>query len=915
MEEATLRAKIQAMKNLLEAKRQGGSGAAPATAGYAQSRAYARPPVNANRSWTRFPSPANRSHASANKVWRREEAATAKSTLEAAVGKHKTWKRPVKVAAKSRQLQMLRLPDGEYSKVNGGFSLVRAGVQKPTVAAAASPAAVSMPVSHSNSNSVHIGGVKYVVANGGKVLKRCLTEERKTAVTYRPGSRSLVTKSGAARAALFRAKATIQRARSKRLHAAKKAAKVRTVYCSFYNRFGFCKNKDACRFIHDSRRVAMCRKFLKNECNDPKCLLSHQHDENKVPDCKMFLRGACTRENCRYRHVKVSATAALCEPFTGGYCPKGGACPLRHELPLINRKSAASASGKDTTTNASGTLRSPCSASSPASSGQTSSSGSPTNDNSELSIRPNIRFASKHSTGFPSLFDGLRRTPKMDRTQFLVFAAQIKGATGAPDVLGKLSASVLLGNEDADSGREVPSTAVFGIRLEQLSLRVQREIWSALASGASPSEDAAVDLARAFLRVAAQPRGREGDAVCVSLARMMLTGEQKEIEATGADTVDAAFQRRMRRLTLSRVKFPSQVEVDEFVATGLHKTLSSSGTGSRSIQVTSSLLSKRSRADEVNDTEQDSRGEAAPTSAMPQERPPLSKQMEDRASTLAKQLALLSRADATAAMSDVATRAFSILAEVVNDIHTTYAANERSFQYLCQMLRMHSTSDEALHQITSALIDSNWSSRYAAIFLETSVLPKIRAADSVISRILLQTALRFGSSYTVALVDSLLLPLLVAGNADPGECFGPAQAEAITRILRSPDTVPADQLDGFIQKSLTIVSVGEESNARPHLLSNESALLVFQNILNTKPVLSPLTVERFVGACEAVLERPEGEQLRGSLKFATVVFTLISKYPQQCAGHLEILEAIAAQLTSIMAKTTLRSLQKLKTSK
>ncbi|KAL4169439.1 hypothetical protein KRP22_010359 [Phytophthora ramorum] len=812
MEEATLRAKIQAMKNLLEAKRQGGSGAAPATAGYAQSRAYARPPVNANRSWTRFPSPANRSHASANKVWRREEAATAKSTLEAAVGKHKTWKRPVKVAAKSRQLQMLRLPDGEYSKVNGGFSLVRAGVQKPTVAAAASPAAVSMPVSHSNSNSVHIGGVKYVVANGGKVLKRCLTEERKTAVTYRPGSRSLVTKSGAARAALFRAKATIQRARSKRLHAAKKAAKVRTVYCSFYNRFGFCKNKDACRFIHDSRRVAMCRKFLKNECNDPKCLLSHQHDENKVPDCKMFLRGACTRENCRYRHVKDGPDAV-----------------------------------------------------------------------------PGVRGTDQ-------------RRHRHHRQQ-------------APDVLGKLSASVLLGNEDADSGREVPSTAVFGIRLEQLSLRVQREIWSALASGASPSEDAAVDLARAFLRVAAQPRGRESDAVCVSLARMMLTGEQKEIEATGADTVDAAFQRRMRRLTLSRVKFPSQVEVDEFVATGLHKTLSSSGTGSRSIQVTSSLLSKRSRADEVNDTEQDSRGESAPTSAMPQERPPLSKQMEDRASTLAKQLALLSRADATAAMSDVATRAFSILAEVVNDIHTTYAANERSFQYLCQMLRMHSTSDEALHQITSALIDSNWSSRYAAIFLETSVLPKIRAADSVISRILLQTALRFGSSYTVALVDSLLLPLLVAGNADPGECFGPAQAEAITRILRSPDTVPADQLDGFIQKSLTIVSVGEESNARPHLLSNESALLVFQNILNTKPVLSPLTVERFVGACEAVLERPEGEQLRGSLKFATVVFTLISKYPQQCAGHLEILEAIAAQLTSIMAKTTLRSLQKLKTSK
>lgn len=214
--------------------------------------------------------------------------------------------------------------------------------------------------------------------------------------------------------------------------------------------------------------------------------------------------------------------------------------------------------------------------------------------------------------------------------------------------------------------------------------------------------------------------------------------------------------------------------------------------------------------------------------------------------------------------------------------------------------------------LSSALVDSTWSSRYAAIFLETSVLPKIRAADSVISRVLLQTALRFGSAYAGTLVDSLLLPLLVSGE---DTIVGPAQAEAITRILRSPGTVPTDLLDEFIQKSLAAVTAKEDNNSSPHLLSNESALLVFQNILNTKPVLSPLTVEKFVGACEAVLERPEAEQLRGSLKFATVIFTLIAKHPQQCAGHVETLEAIATQLTSIMAKTTLRSLQKLKNNK
>ncbi|KAG7392643.1 Zinc finger CCCH domain-containing protein 3 [Phytophthora pseudosyringae] len=901
MEEATLRAKIQAMKNLLEAKRQS---AAPAASSHAysrlshgpyQSRTFAASgPVN--RSWNRFSPPAaaaNRSHAgagSANKVWRREDtpATTTSPPVQGAVKgamppneSVKAWKRPVKVAtnkSKSLQLQVLRLEDGEYSKANGGFSLVRAGVKKPTTVTSASRAVATakpMPVTRTNSStldsssdSVHIGGVKYVVANGGKVLKRCSTEERKTSGFHRPGSMSLTTMSGAARAALVRAKATMQRARSKRFQT-KKVAKRRTVYCSFYNRFGkypavvarigYCKNKNECRFIHDSRRVAMCRKFLKNECTDPKCLLSHQHDENKVPDCKMFLRGACTREGCKYRHVKVTATAELCVPFTKGYCPMGGSCPFRHELPRPTRKSPM-----------------------PAASGQNTSS---------------------------------KPTTASERRQ------------QAPDVLRELSVPVLLlDGDDADGRSQSDDDAAgdLGIRMEQLSLRAQREIWSALASGASPSEDAAAGLARAFFRVAGRERRRATDAVCVSLARMVLRGEEEgeQSEVLQETTTDAAFRRRMRRLTLSRVKFPSPE--DEDADTGQHSQ-SGGNKVARTAEAAYSLLSKRSRANVSEEqppmevTEESSRNKtraSTETGGKTPERPPLTKEMEDRASGLAKQLGQLPRAQATAAVDDVATRAFDMLAEVVNDAHTTYAANEQSFQCLCKVLRMDSTSDEALSQITSALVDSNWSSRYAAIFLETSVLAKIRAADSVISRVLLQTALRFGSSYAGTLVDSLLLPLLVgAENEDPNHAFGPPQAEAITRILRSPDTVPVDQLDGFIQKSLEGVTANESVNSRPHLLSNESALLVFQNILNTKPKLSPLTVETIVAACDAVLERPEVEHARGSLKFATVIFTLISKYPLQCAGHVETLEAIANQLTSIMAKTTLRSLQKLRTSK
>ncbi|KAF4029451.1 hypothetical protein GN244_ATG18780 [Phytophthora infestans] len=503
----------------------------------------------------------------------------------------------------------------------------------------------------------------------------------------------------------------------------------------------------------------------------------------------------------------------------------------------------------------------------------------------------------------------------MERVQFLAFTAQLKGATGvreylqehrqvAPAILQELSGPVLLNDGEDAEGEAAPD---FGIRMEQLPLIVQREIWSALVSGASPSGDVAEQLARAFLRVAVKPRRRETDTVCMSLAKMVLRDEACEEQKT---TMDAAFRRRMRRLTLNRVMFPSQEDEDDEV----YKSLPTGGRSDilQTARANSYRGNKRSRGETPEDLDREqsskNRSPALEAGATAPERPPLTKEMEERASGVAKQLVLLSRSEATAAVDDVATRAFDMLAEVVNDVHTTYAANERSFQYLCKMLRVDSTSDEALLQITRNVSIPMLSA--LSIFLETSVLPKIRAADSVISRVLLQTALRFGSSYAGTLVDSLLLPLLVGGECD---AVGPPQAEAITRILRSLDTVPADQLDGFLLKSLEAVTAND--NLHPHLLSNESALLVFQNVLNTKPVLSVLTIERLVGACEAVLERPEAEQVRGSLKFATVIFTLISKYPQQCSGHVETLEAIATQLTSIMAKTTLRSLQKLKTSK
>ncbi|RLN89003.1 hypothetical protein BBJ28_00004121 [Nothophytophthora sp. Chile5] len=148
--------------------------------------------------------------------------------------------------------------------------------------------------------------------------------------------------------------------------------------------------------------------------------------QNKVPVCTLFLRGACTREGCKYRHVKVSETAGICEAFVKGYCAKGAACQLKHELPSkkhkqIHPSTAVSEKKKDQSSSSTGTFASAASAPSASQAVRTTSVASvgssasattsvlpkPKDDDAGLSIRPNIRFTSKHGAGFPSLFEGL----------------------------------------------------------------------------------------------------------------------------------------------------------------------------------------------------------------------------------------------------------------------------------------------------------------------------------------------------------------------------------------------------------------------------------------------------------------------------------------------------------------------------
>ncbi|KAG5849807.1 hypothetical protein ANANG_G00075620, partial [Anguilla anguilla] len=64
-------------------------------------------------------------------------------------------------------------------------------------------------------------------------------------------------------------------------------------YCMYYNRFGKCNRGNACPYIHDPDKVAVCTRFLRGTCKqtDGSCPFSHKLSKEKMPVCSYFLRG------------------------------------------------------------------------------------------------------------------------------------------------------------------------------------------------------------------------------------------------------------------------------------------------------------------------------------------------------------------------------------------------------------------------------------------------------------------------------------------------------------------------------------------------------------------------------------------------------------------------------------------------
>ncbi|XP_062544546.1 zinc finger CCCH domain-containing protein 3 [Armigeres subalbatus] len=104
--------------------------------------------------------------------------------------------------------------------------------------------------------------------------------------------------------------------------------------CPIYRRLGKCTafSRGKCPKLHDKNQIIICSKFLKGECSNNECLLSHNVSLEKMPVCHFFLEGRCTKNDCPYLHKKVSEKERICEEFLKGYCSLADKCMKRHEF-------------------------------------------------------------------------------------------------------------------------------------------------------------------------------------------------------------------------------------------------------------------------------------------------------------------------------------------------------------------------------------------------------------------------------------------------------------------------------------------------------------------------------------------------------------------------------------------------------
>jgi hypothetical protein len=104
---------------------------------------------------------------------------------------------------------------------------------------------------------------------------------------------------------------------------------------SHFSSLGTCARGKKCPYQHDAEKIAICPRFLHNDCpfTSETCQLSHDPTPNRTPLCIHFANsGRCKNgDHCVYPHFKVGPRTGVCKDFAVlGYCEKGIDCDKQH---------------------------------------------------------------------------------------------------------------------------------------------------------------------------------------------------------------------------------------------------------------------------------------------------------------------------------------------------------------------------------------------------------------------------------------------------------------------------------------------------------------------------------------------------------------------------------------------------------
>ena len=210
----------------------------------------------------------------------------------------------------------------------------------------------------------------------------------------------------------------------------------------------------------------------------------------------------------------------------------------------------------------------------------------------------------------------------------------------------------------------------------------------------------------------------------------------------------------------------------------------------------------------------------------------------------------------------------------------------------CAALGADTLPDEAVLCACQAAAQPDVSGRAAALFIGEVLRPRLAALQEAASRTLFAALLALLRVHARPLLHELLLPTLWH---DGGALSG-GQAEALSRLLKElPEALLGECLSAFLQGDGGVPSGWSEAQV---------ALL--QTALSRKPPLDGPCVAELVVQADANVDG-----LRKSLKFSSLLSTLLKTHGQQLRPHLPAVRRVAERLETFMRKSILAAVGKL----